>query len=98
MNQEVDSQDPNQQMWTRRKLLGTLRLTGLGTLATTPNQATQNGGHANILSHGTISDLQNDNTLRENALVYVFGYYKIGDVSDALYQVSKAENIEKEIP
>lgn len=98
MNQEVDSQDPNQQMWTRRKLLGTLGLTGLGTLATTPIQATQKGGHANILSHGTISDLQNDKTLRENSLVYVFGYYKIGDGGDALYQVSKAENIEKENP
>lgn len=98
MRGNQDSINKNQQVWTRRKVLGTLGLSGLGVFASTPVDAVEANELSNYLRYGTVADFQKDKTVREGACIQVLGYYQIGDGGDALYRVVKPEQLEKNNP
>lgn len=98
MNKEQDAVIKEQELWSRRKVLGTLGLTGLGALATTPLQSAEKIELAGYSHYATMADLQKDKAIKAETVVQVLGFYQIGDGGNALYQVSKAKDVDKDNP
>lgn len=88
----------DQKLWTRRKILGTLGLGGLGALATTPMQAAEKIDTDHIYSYGVLADLKHDKTLQDGSVVQILGYYQVGDGGNAFYKISTPKQVEKDNP